>query len=158
MSGALIAAYAQTFEAVRDLTVPGNVTVGTTVAGARLTVRGAGTSSAAALRIADTQGTSRLLVQDDGNLGIGTTSPLEAVHITSGSLRQDSAVDPVIVGSVYNATALDGAHSVYVSGRYAYVASSLGNRLTVVDVSNASNPQVVGSVYNATALDDAEAV
>ncbi|MCG8431931.1 MAG: hypothetical protein MJA29_12260, partial [Candidatus Omnitrophica bacterium] len=135
-----------------------NVGIGISAPSAVLDIRGAGSDSGFSLRIADSAATDRLVVLDNGNVGIGTTSPLATVHITAGSLRQDSAVDPVVVGSVSNATALNGAQSVYVSGGYVYIAAEEGDRLTVVDVSNASNPQVAGSVYNATGLNGARSL
>ncbi|MBI3305411.1 hypothetical protein HYZ80_03775, partial [Candidatus Parcubacteria bacterium] len=57
-------------------------------------------------------------------------------------------------GSVNDATNLNGARLVFVSGRYDYVVAQTGNRLTVVDVSNPSSPTVVGSVNDATNLND----
>lgn len=57
---------------------------------------------------------------------------------------------PVIRGSVTNASLLDFASGIFVSGRYAYVSSAAtSDRLVVVDVSNPASPTVTGSVSNA---------
>jgi len=54
---------------------------------------------------------------------------------------------PAIAGSVSDGgVLLDGARSVYVSGKYAYVAASSADRLTIVDVSDPSAPTIAGSV------------
>jgi len=64
--------------------------VGTTPI-AKLDIRGSGTGTGFALRIADSTPTDRLVVLDNGNLGIGTTLPTAAlevngqVKITGGS-------------------------------------------------------------------------
>ncbi|MCG8432199.1 MAG: hypothetical protein MJA29_13650, partial [Candidatus Omnitrophica bacterium] len=156
--GACGSVYAETFEVTNDLWVNANLSVGTTVPSASLTIQGAGSDSGFSLRIADSEATDRLVVQDNGNLGIGTTSPLEAVHLTAGSLRQDSAVAPVVVGSLQNDTAFNAPEYVYVSGKYAYVTSDEGDRLNIVDVSSPENPVLISSLYNTTHLGDASGV
>jgi len=74
-----------------SLNTLGNVAIGTTAANARLDIQSSGTSSNFALRIADATPTNRLVVLDNGNVGIGTTLPGAAlevagqVKITGGS-------------------------------------------------------------------------
>ena len=63
----------------------------------------------------------------NGDVGINTTYPEADLEV--------GARDPKIKGAVYDSINLDGASSVYVSGRYAYVAAYGGDRLTVVDIS-----------------------
>jgi hypothetical protein len=131
-------------------TTTDKVGIGMSTPVAKLDVRGSGTSVGFNLRIADTLGTARLLVQDDGAIGVGMTQPGALVHIVSGSILQESRVSPVIAGSVSNATYMDDSVAVYVSGKYAYVAGELTHSLAVIDVSNVSNPVVVGAVVNST--------
>ncbi len=67
-------------------------------------------------------------------------------------------LSPTVVASFRDIPNLNGVRSVFVSGRYAYVAAGGNNRLTVVDVSNPVSPQVVSSVYDATNLNNAASV
>jgi len=62
-----------------------------------------------------------------------------------------TATNPVVKGTINDNTNLSYPYSVYVSGKYAYVATG-GSRLTVVDVSNPALPTVVGSIYDTTNL------
>ncbi|MBI3304773.1 hypothetical protein HYZ80_00395 [Candidatus Parcubacteria bacterium] len=71
-----------------------------------------------------------------------------------GQWVDTSPISPAVVGSVNDATNLNFPASVFVSGRYAYVAAATGNRLTVVDISNPSSPTVMGSVRDATNLNN----
>ena len=48
-----------------------------------------------------------------------------------------------------NSLALDGAHSVYVQGNYAYVASFNDDGLQVIDISDPTNPVGVGQLTEA---------
>ena len=41
---------------------------------------------------------------------------------------------------------LDGSEGVFVSGNYAYVASSIDDALSIFDISNPSSPTHVGSI------------
>ncbi|KKW33513.1 MAG: PKD domain containing protein [Parcubacteria group bacterium GW2011_GWA1_53_13] len=88
-------------------------------------------------------------------------SILSFISGTSDNYAQEigniKGLNPTIKGSVTDATNLDGAISVYVSGRYAYLAAQTADRLTIVDVSNPASPTTVGSVTDAQ-LDTANAV
>jgi len=59
---------------------------------------------------------------------------------------------PAIVGSV-TSTQLNDPSSVYVSGKYAYVAAADANALTIVDISDPTSPNIVGSITDNTKLD-----
>jgi len=65
-----------------------NVLIGTTIdSGAKLSLRGSGTTSATtALRVEDSNGSASLFVRDDGRVGIGTTSPGAALEV-NGSVK-----------------------------------------------------------------------
>lgn len=66
---------------VRLSTDTDNVGIGLTNAGANLHLSGAGTTTGFAFRIADTTPTDRLVVQDSGNLGLGTTAPAALLQL-----------------------------------------------------------------------------
>ena len=52
---------------------------------------------------------------------------------------------------------LYNARGVYVSGRYAYVASATGNNIVIFDVSNPANPTIIGTTPS-TNLNDPQSV
>jgi hypothetical protein len=65
----------------------GNVSIGSTTDSGRLAVRGSGaTSATTALRVENTNASASLVVLDNGNVGIGTTTPVTTLDI-SGSVR-----------------------------------------------------------------------
>jgi len=71
-----------------NLYIAGNVGIGTTSPGSRLEVRGSTSdSSASALNITNSGGTSLLYVRNDGNVGIGTTNPGAKLDVVSGYQR-----------------------------------------------------------------------
>jgi hypothetical protein len=89
-------------ERMRLVAGSGNLLVGTTSNLARLQVRGSGaTSSTTALRIENSNASSSLVVLDNGNVGIGTTSPLSKLNIASDSnlVFTLSNIDNAIAGS-----------------------------------------------------------
>jgi hypothetical protein len=76
-----------------------------------------------------------------GNVGIGTTTPSEELHLSDGTFLIDNPSTLTEVGSV------DTPYSpldVYVSGRYAYIADY--GAVSIVDISQPSNPVNVGNV------------
>ena len=69
--------------------------------------------------------------------------------------------NPTIVASLRNASlpapwtgsgALLHACGIAVSGQYAYVTASYGNRLTIIDISDPLHPAIVGSLYSSSQL------
>jgi len=58
-----------------------NFGIGTTVPGAKIDIKGAGTTNGLALRSVDSGGTVRFLVQDGGNVGIATTAPAAKLDV-----------------------------------------------------------------------------
>lgn len=70
---------------------------------------------------------------------------------------------PSHVGAIFESTAtattaLDGARSIYVQGKYAYVASSVDDGLEILDISDPSSPSHVGAITDATNLNGATSV
>ena len=68
-----------------------NVGIGTTNPLSRVQIQGHGTTTAGALNITDSAGTSRFFVRDDGNVGIGTTAPTSPLHVMNLPLFADNA-------------------------------------------------------------------
>ena len=84
-------------------------------------------------------GAGRTITADTGAVRIDGPGGLE---LATGNLLQ-SPGNPVLVGSL----AIGGfPRSVYVSGRYAYVADQTSADLKVIDVSDPSAPSLVGSL------------
>jgi len=65
---------------------------------------------------------------------------------------------PSILSSIADATLLQTARSVYVSGDYAYVVAENAHRLTILDVLNPNSPSIVGTLADAVQLQGAASV
>jgi hypothetical protein len=98
-----------------------------------------------------------LYVITSGNVGIGTSTPEEKLHLANGTFLQTPG-DPVLEGVLINSTNMNGAISVYVSGKYAYVAGQDSHSLTIVDISNPSSPTLAGVLINSTNMNGPESV
>jgi cation transport regulator ChaC len=61
-----------------------NFGIGSTTPGARLSVKGSGTTTGQAFQITDSANAPKLTVLDNGNVGIGTTNPQAALSLSSG--------------------------------------------------------------------------
>jgi len=85
-------------------------------------------------------------ITKNGDIGIGTTSPMAKLTLAGGAFLQTINSDPTLVGSVTDATNMSAAEGVYVSGNYAYVASYRSSSLSIIDISVPTNPVLVGSV------------
>jgi hypothetical protein len=81
----------------------------------------------------------------------------------SGGSNRFTVVDvsnptaPAIAGTISNAS-FNGARGLYISGKYAYVASQNVNRLVVVDISNPAAPAIVGELTDATNMPSVDGV
>lgn len=119
---------------------------------------------------------------NSGNIGIGTSSPNETLHVSgnikiedgcqaegklliSDSLGKGQWKTPdvnTMLGTVYEpdylcldvvgSLVLGSLNSVDVSGNYAYVVDKLSDRLKVIDVSDPTNPFLAGTLYIEHAL------
>jgi hypothetical protein len=87
-----------------------------------------------------TAGASRVVIDTNGNVGIGTTAPITQLHIPG-------KVPTAAVGSVGTGSS---PFSVYVQGRYAYAVNYNSNTLQIIDVSNPDSPASVGSIGTGT--------
>jgi len=76
---------------------------------------------------------------ETGKVGVGTTTPTEKLTLAGGNFLQTPG-NPVFKGGVIDSTYMDGAQSVYVSGKYAYVAGYYSDSLAIIDISNPSSP------------------
>ena len=85
------------------------------------------------LDAADGSQTDVLTVDNDGNLSL------------AGGTFLQTSISPTSAGSISDGS-LNTTRSVYVSGKYAYVAASEADSLTIVDVSDPSAPTIAGSV------------
>jgi hypothetical protein len=88
-----------------------------------------------------TNNTEQARLDPAGNLGLGTTTPSERLTVR-GNARVLGEDNPAARGSV--STNLQNAQSVFVAGRYAYVASFGNGRLAVFDVSDPAAPVALG--------------
>ncbi len=82
-------------------------------------------------------GTSTLFFNTSGDIGIGTTNPIDELQIAG-------LANPVEASSTSGG--LINPWAVYVSGRYAYVVNQGNNSLVVFDVSNPASPAEIGSI------------
>ncbi len=97
-----------------------------------------GTGTLNPFNVASSSGASELFVASNGNVGIGTTTPTQALSVVgsvSNLIGGNANITQVATTSVGNLPA-----SIYVSGRYVYVANSGSNTISVVDISNPSAP------------------
>ncbi|OGH86565.1 MAG: hypothetical protein A2493_00930, partial [Candidatus Magasanikbacteria bacterium RIFOXYC12_FULL_33_11] len=94
----------------------------------------------------------------NGGLVVGGNSLFGGAMSINGSFKQSITADPVIVGSVVSSTILNGANSIYVSDKYAYVASNSSDSLEIFDITIPNNPTWVGGVVSSTVLNGASSV
>ena len=92
-------------------------------------------------------GNSMLTQGKSGNVGVGASYPEEKLVLSKGNFLQNAG-GLKHMGAITDdeTTVLDGASSIYVSGKYAYVASQTDNGVEILDISDPSNPTHVGAI------------
>ena len=112
-----------------------------------------------AIQITKADGTKVIISIDTTNerVGIGTTTPTEALHLKDGFLQEIES-NPVLAGSLIDSTNMDGARSVYVSGKYAYVAGNNSDSIAIIDISDPTTPVLTGSLIDSTNMNRARSV
>ena len=83
-------------------------------------------------------------VDDDGNLGVGTTAPVAGLQVSTAG---EGIIDPVLRSVLRDSdgtfTNLLNCRSSAVKGDYAYIAASSDNAITVVNISDPDSPVLV---------------
>ncbi len=104
----------------------------------------------------------RARIDKEGNVGIGTTSPTEKLTLAGHSNFLQKSGDPAHMGAIDDDanTELDGAWTIHVSGKYAYVVGDDDDGVEVLDISDPTNPTHVGAITDDadTALDGANSI
>jgi len=81
-----------------------------------------------------------LKVDNDGNVGIGTDTPEELLHVNEGSILQ-TPFEPEIIASIGLGGGVPGFQ---VSWPYVYTVNVTTDNLRIIDISDPTNPTVVG--------------
>jgi len=93
---------------------------------------------------------------------ISSSCCLQAQHMEVSGNTLTIPIEPTHVGAITDdaMTALNGANSIYVSGKYAYVTSATDDGIEILDISDPANPTHVGAITDndTTALDAAYSI
>jgi hypothetical protein len=94
---------------VTQTLLKGNVGIGTTTPGAKLSVTGNGTTTGLTFNVTDSSNISKFVVLDNGNVGIGTTNPKGPLQV--GNQVDTLSDDPqVLISRLVNNTGSGNAH------------------------------------------------
>ncbi len=106
-------------------------------------------------------GNSKLTQDYNGNVGIGASYPDEKLVLSEGGfLHNAGGLKHMGAISDDETTELDGACSIHISGKYAYVAAFFDDGVEILDISDPSNPTHVGAITDneTTELDGARSI
>lgn len=123
----------------------------------KLLIQGAGTGTGMALRISDKTPTDRMVVLDNGNVGVGTTAPLNKVIIASGNVgiantNPTRTLD--VVGTANISTNLGVGGTATFSGNVGIGTSSPSpiRQLDVIGTANFTGNVGIGGTLTPTTL------
>ena len=116
--------------------------VGTSTVSSTLTVQGTGGINI--FDVVSSSGVSILRITSNGNIGIGTSTPSQRLSVSGNISNIIDAGTPI---SQIATTSVAGVQpwSIFVSGRYAYVANKTSNSISVLDVSNPTAPVLIAT-------------
>ncbi len=105
-------------------------------------------NSSYSLSAPDGDPAAAVYVDNDGKVGIGTSTPAAELEVVGGISSLPGQLTHA--GAITNSgtTALNGATSICVFGKYAYVTSVLDNGVEILDISDPSNPSHVGAIVD----------
>jgi hypothetical protein len=86
-----------------------------------------------------------LLVDNEGNVGVGLTSPTARLHVR-GEATSVTALSEVGFLFDNTSTLLRGTTDIAVSGTTAYAIAPLENGMAIIDVSDPTNPTHINSI------------
>ncbi|MCF7849412.1 MAG: hypothetical protein K9M45_11235 [Kiritimatiellales bacterium] len=116
-------------------------------------------SARSTLASADGSPDDALVVDGDGNVGIGTEHPGAGLQVDAGVELLAPELRSVMRDSDGTFTNLNGVRCTVVSGNYAYISSYNDDAITVVDVSNPDAPVLVTTLkHNVGGFNYLEAV
>jgi hypothetical protein len=90
--------------------------------------------------------------------GVRWVAPIVAAVALFAPASAQAAVEPVLAGSVSNATTLAGVDAVAVAGSYAYATGYYAGRLSAIDISNPFSPFISGSSESTSGLTNGDTV
>jgi hypothetical protein len=117
----------------------GDVGIGTASPSAALTVNGSG--AAGSLLIQNSTASHLFVNGSSGDVGIGTTAPGGTLGI-----GMKNPVQRAKISGSGSPNYLGQPQALDVQGKYAYVAATSDNSLTIIDISNPSSPTTIGSL------------
>jgi hypothetical protein len=85
-------------------------------------------------------------------------APFVAIVALLAPASAHAAVEPVLAGSVSNATTLAGVDAIAVAGSYAYATDYYAGRLSAIDISNPLSPFIAGSSESTSGLTNGDTV
>ena len=128
------------------LTVSGDVNISGTyrINGTSISTVGDGSNTGEVLRWDGSDwvptATSTMVLTDSGDIGIGTDSPSEKLHLSGGTFKTSIGSDEPTLISTYDTFV--SVNDVVVVGKYAYVGDNTS--VQIYDISDPNNPVMTG--------------
>lgn len=137
----------QFFSSANKITSLGSLTLAGVINASALNISSTSTTSTFSTGGLTVGGNQFTIQQTSGNVGIGTTTPKEKIHLAGGNFLQDSPASPKVIGGSALSLPGGGSQLSFVSGRYIYAIfdNAAGtNILRIIDATDPANPTVVG--------------